>query len=92
MKAVTAEQYNDMVQGAQRYSQADKSDPFAFRRAMTHIKNGIAGFFFDNNGNRHDAFYNAEEGKEERTLPKGQAFSDGSNKYSVTTYRNMVRP
>lgn len=31
-----------MIQDAMKYAASDRTDPFAFSRAMTHIKNGIA--------------------------------------------------
>ena len=48
-----------MIEGAKRYAAADRSDPFAFNRAMTHINNGVAGLL----PNGEDGFYNALEGK-----------------------------
>lgn len=81
-----------MTDGAYAYAAANKSDPFALRRALTHVANGVAGFTYARDGTRQDAFYKAEKGKEERTLAYGQTFSDGSNKYTVETYHNIQRP
>lgn len=80
----------DMIQGARRYAQADKSDPFAFSRAMSHINSGVARPSFDGNGNRHDAYYDAQEAREKRV--SSRPFSDGSTTYDVTVYRDMKRP
>lgn len=65
-----------MIEGARKYAKADRSDPFAFNRAMTHIANGICGF----NQNGQDAFYDAEE------------FVDSSLGWPVKTFRNIKRP
>lgn len=80
----------DMIQGARRYAQADKSDPFAFSRAISHINSGVARPSFDQNGHRHDAHYDAQEAQEKRT--SSRPFSDGSTEYTVTVYRDMKRP
>ena len=36
-----ARHYNDTLQQALNYAAADRSDPFAFARAMAHSANGI---------------------------------------------------
>lgn len=51
-----------MIEAAKRYALANLSDPFAYARCMTHIKNGIATYS-DNNGNA--GYYDAEEDKGE---------------------------
>lgn len=69
-------------EGAKNYALADKSDPFAYNRAMTHVNNGISTV----NG---EAYYQAEPYKEERTLVK----TDGSKEnYFVDAYKNIKRP
>lgn len=70
-----------MLEGAKNYALADKSDPFAFNRAMTHVGNRIAG----RTPNGEDAFYTAEPASETRQLPDGR-------EYQVTVYHNMARP
>jgi hypothetical protein len=70
------------IEGARRYAAADRSDPFALRRALTHVANGIATGFTQNG---EEATYNAEAYQEKRWLPKGE-------EYTVTAYRNMRRP
>lgn len=76
------------IDAARRYAAADRSDPFAFNRAMTHINNGIASPL----GNGSDATYDAVEATETRTLPAGLSFADGSNEWQVPAYRNVTRP
>jgi hypothetical protein len=76
------------VEAAKRYAAADRSDPFAFSRAMTHINNGVASAL----GDGRDAAYDATETTETRRLPDGLKFMDGSNEWNVPAYRNMVRP
>jgi hypothetical protein len=72
----------DRIDAIYRYAAADKSDPFAFNRAMSHLRNGICE-------GRNDAgellTYNAEETYEERVTAAGA-------KYRVTVYKNCVRP
>lgn len=80
--------HDRFVDAARRYSAADRSDPFAFRRAMTHINNGIASTL----GDGRDAIYDATEATETRMLPDGMTFSDGGNQWNVPVYRNVMRP
>jgi hypothetical protein len=77
-----------MARAAQLYALADNSDPFTYRRAMTHLGNGIAEYA---NANGQEAFYSAEEGTETRRLP---ATPDGKQgeEYQATVYRNRFRP
>lgn len=65
---------------ARRYAEFDRSDPFVFRRAMTHINNGIVGFLRDG----CDAMYDAVPYDETRVLPDGR-------EYVVTVYRDARR-
>lgn len=64
-----------------RYAMSDKSDPFAFSRAMAHTRNGIAGY----NEDGSDAFYDAQPEKETRHTPDGE-------EYEITVYRSAKRP
>lgn len=73
-----------MIKGAQFYARADRSDPFAFNRAMTHLNNGVANVF-RRGKDIIDATYFAEPTKETRHLPDGRP-------YKVTVYKNMRRP
>lgn len=78
------------LRGAVDYAKADRSDPFAFSRAMTHLQVGVCNPRF--HGTRVDCLYEAESVIETRQLRKGVSFSDGSNKYLVQGHKNMVRP
>lgn len=73
-----------MKTAALDYAAFEKSDPFAYSRAISHIQNGIC------NPKRTDdeiiaAHYSAVPFQEERELPNGE-------KYTVTAYKNAVRP
>jgi hypothetical protein len=46
---------------ARNYAAADKNDPFAFNRAMTHIKNGIAVMHFWDGQNWKPGAYEAKD-------------------------------
>lgn len=70
-----------MRDGAKLYAKADRSDPFAYARAITHILSDICGY----NEKGEEAFYNALEYPETRKTEWGE-------KYIVPAYRNMVRP
>lgn len=52
-----------LIEGAIRYAQADRSDPFSFSRAMSEIKRGLCrGFSKDGKGYGYDAEpYKTEE-------------------------------
>lgn len=71
-----------MHRAAKLYALADASDPFSYRRAMTHLQNGIAEY---SNANGEAAFYSAEEVNETRILPD-------KTEYQATVYRNRFRP
>ena len=45
-----------MLNGALNYAKADRSDPFAYSRAMSHINSGVASI----GPNGEDSFYDAE--------------------------------
>lgn len=72
----------DMIKAAKRYALADKSDPFALRRAMTHLRTGVAQA---HNTNGQEAFYDATPFEETRYLEDGTS-------YLATVYRNIHRP
>ena len=68
------------ISGAVRYAAANKSDPFAYARAMTHVNNGIAG-----PNVRHERLeYDAEAMTEMRKLPDGI-------EYQAEIFRNVTR-
>ena len=74
-------QQKRIIDGARAYAAADRSDPFAFNRAMSHMKNGISSV----GARGEDAFYKAEPYQETRYLPDGR-------EYLVTVYKNIQRP
>lgn len=77
-----------LIGGARIYAKADRSDPFAFNRAMTHINNGICEPFVDDHGTTHEAGYDAEAFQESRSV-----WIDGQKvEYHVVAYRNLNRP
>lgn len=81
-----------MLAGAAAYAAADKSDPFAYKRAVSHSLNGVASMN-RTQGNHPDgtlieygpAHYNATSHTVTRTLPDG-------TKYPAIEYVNVVRP
>lgn len=82
-----------MIQGARVYAAADRTDPFAMARMVTHIDNGVAGLHRGLNKDYDiapgPAFYNAEMHREARKI----VGSDGQEQvFDVPVYRNVVRP
>ena len=75
------------IAGAKLYAASDRSDPFAFSRAMSHINNGCCR---DEDG-LEQVYCNARRDIETRTLDPGMVFSDGSNTHPVTVYRDVSR-
>jgi len=71
---------------AERFAASDKSDPFAYSRAMAHLRNGVASYS-DQYGRA--AYYDAEEALEPRAIvmPNGQRLE-----WNATVYRNIIRP
>lgn len=67
------------IEGAKLFAAADKSDPFTFARAMTHINVGICN---------DAAAYEAEAQAESRSYE----FSGQTVEYVATGYRNLKRP
>lgn len=57
-------QHQRMLDGARIYAEFDKSDPFAYSRAVSHLNSGIAGIrpaLYSNDPNAgSDAFYKAD--------------------------------
>ncbi len=72
----------NLVACAQNYANADRSDPFAYKRAICHLKNGISSRYTHEG---KEGFYNAEPFQETRMLPDGR-------EYNITVYRNIIRP
>lgn len=81
-KQTASAQRNRLMDGARNYALADRSDPFAYARIMTHVGNGIASIGAKDDDDR---IYSAEPYRETRHLPDGTAFS-------VTCYKTMRRP
>ena len=81
--------HSRMIEAAQRYAAANKSDPFALNVALSHISNGISNIRSDNG---KPAYYDADVHSEMRSLPEGVVFATGKTEYSATVYRNVVRP
>ena len=79
---------NRAIAGAKRFAAADRSDPFAFNRAITHINNGIVSA----HGDGGDSIYDAEETVETRHLPPGIILSNGDTSYQVPGFKNIKRP
>ena len=80
LNRMTASRQRSMIEGAARYAAAEKSDPFAFARAMTHLNQGLGGY--DQNG--AEAAFDATPEIETRHLPDGRP-------YDATVYRNIKR-
>ncbi len=75
-----ATEYPRLVEAAKRYARADRTDPFAMRRAMVHIKNGVAG---------GTSTYNAEEFMDER---RSAGSGGGEVRYATLAHCSVVRP
>lgn len=80
---------NRLINGARNYALADRSDPFAFARCMTHVNNGIASIGSGRDGEDH--CYSAEAYQEKRSLPRKPDGTPGDI-YEVTAYKTMRRP
>lgn len=83
MSGITHRAHARLVEMALRYSQADRTDPFAFNRAMTHIQNGIATLARQTDG--EPAYYEADAYQEDAIDFLGRP-------HKVTRYKNMKRP
>lgn len=75
-----------IITGAYNYAAFDKSDPFALRRALSHIKNGVATL---NNGKDNPGYYEAEEYPEHREFTNAEG---KKVKYTVPAFKNIARP
>lgn len=87
-----SKEYNEMVQGARHYAAADRTDPFAFSRAMSHIKSGVATYRRGDNPeydiSMGPAFYDATPFRDQRSVKIG----DRVVKVDTISYRNVTRP
>lgn len=97
-----------IMEAGERYAQFDKSDPFARDRIISHIINGIAQptrgsrNLLNEAANRDEhgksihvpygemeAYYDCDVGTEERSFTNARG---DEVKYTVPTYRNLIRP
>jgi len=74
----------DHYRAARRYAEADRSDPFAYNRAVTHLQNGVASYGPKGENN----FYDATEGTETRTV----MVNGREEEYQAVVYINRQRP
>lgn len=87
---------SQMIEAARQYAKADRTDPFAFNRAMSHVNNGVASFrrpasergaaFEVSQG---DGYYKATPYREARTLV---GYDGKPSTYDVVRYNNVSRP
>lgn len=84
VRTISDNRFQELVDGNKRWAMANKSDPFAYSRAMSHLKNGIASYRPDG----EDAFYNAKHSLEERTL----VVNGVESTYMVSVYTDLTRP
>ena len=83
-----------MIEGARRYAAADRTDPFAFRRAVAHIDCGLATIARGERSNTFDlvaaqpAYYDAEASREMVKVNAGGELVD----YERVVYKSVVRP
>jgi hypothetical protein len=82
-----------MRDGAKLYAASDRSDPFVYARALTHIANGVASV--SRPGNQEYAIpqgvpacYSADSHLEERKVAVGERTVVAQ----VVVYRNVQRP
>jgi hypothetical protein len=83
----------NMLRAAQVYARFDRTDPFALRRAVTHIEIGLASVHRGPNNewsvDAGPAFYDAEQHREARKI----VGHDGTvQTYDIPVYRNVRRP
>ena len=71
------------LRNARNYADNEKSDPFTFARAVTHINNGISD---------PDRGYEAEKVRITVHLTEGEHFSDGTDVFEGVRYNNIKRP
>ena len=82
-----------MSEAARRYAAADRTDPFALSRAMSHIACGVASPHRPANKD-YDlsagvGYYDAEP---QRELRKATGHDGREIEFDVVVYRNVVRP
>lgn len=83
-----------MIEAAKRYAAADRTDPFAFRRAVSHINNGLATIIRGERNKDFDlvpavtSFYDADAQRETVKIQAG----DREIEADRIVYRSVVRP
>lgn len=90
MSDAVAKHRERMLDGAARYAAGDKSDPFAYGRALAHIVQGICDARCEPSKEYvrelgETCYYDAKETVEKRVTADGKEFF-------ATVYHNMVRP
>lgn len=85
---MTPHERETMIEGAKRYAKANKSDPFAMRRALTHINSGAASFrVARGRGKALPGYYDAEPVVEHKKAVR----SDGTVlEWDTQGFRNLV--
>lgn len=78
-----------MELAAKRYAAADRTDPFAYSRAMSHLRSGVAQYSVEGSGTEVTGYYDAEGYREGREYKKA---TGEIVKYEVQAWRKMVRP
>ena len=74
-----------MLAAGELYAKADRSDPFTMKRILLHLSNGISEAV---NSEGKSSYYSAEPYPEVRKY----IMNGEERAYTVTMYRNMVRP
>ena len=72
------------IAAAERYAKANRSDPWALARALTHIRTGVVGYV-ERGNEMSDALYDATPHTEFRTTALGE-------QYPVQVFGSVVRP
>jgi hypothetical protein len=83
-----------MIEAAKRYAASDRTDPFAFRRAVAHIDNGLCTVIRGERNKDFDlvpavtSFYDAQESREIVKVNAGEREVEAER----VVYRSVVRP
>ena len=83
-------QRETMTAAARRYAAANKSDPFAYSRAMSHLKHGVASFIRGHSDPAHGLDWNDSAFYDAQPVAETRKTADGAE-YTITTYRNIKR-
>ena len=74
--------HRTVIDGAKRWAEANKSDPFAFNTAISMCVSGVSTLTTPDG---KPGYYDAEPGTEQRKDQKGQD-------YRVASFKNLARP